>query len=72
MQKVQAVYEQHNRDGLRMIAVAQKNDVRWELSVDDERDLVLIGFVGFLDPPKESAKAAVTQPWITTAYGRLF
>lgn len=28
--------------------------------MDDERDLVLIGFVGFLDPPKESAKAAVT------------
>ena len=61
LQKVRAVYEQHNRDGLRMIAVAQKNDVAGgELSVDDERDLVLIGFVGFLDPPKESAKAAVT------------
>lgn len=61
LQKVQAVCEQHNRDGLRMIAVAQKNDVAGvELSVDDERDLVLIGFVGFLDPPKESAKAAVT------------
>lgn len=27
LQKVRAVYEQHNRDGLRMIAVAQKNDV---------------------------------------------
>ena len=61
LQKVRAVYEQHNRDGLRMIAVAQKNNVAGgELSVDDERDLVLIGFVGFLDPPKESAKAAVT------------
>ena len=61
LQKVQAVCEQHNGDGLRMIAVAQKNDVAGvELSVDDERDLVLIGFVGFLDPPKESAKAAVT------------
>lgn len=28
-------------------------------SVEDERDMVLIGFVGFLDPPKESAGAAI-------------
>lgn len=61
LQKVRAVYERHNRDGLRMIAVAQKNDVpAVELRVEDERDMVLIGFIGFLDPPKESAKAAVT------------
>jgi Mg2+-importing ATPase len=56
-----AVYEKHNREGLRMIAVAQKNQVpeSGAFSVADERDMVLIGFVGFLDPPKESAKAAV-------------
>lgn len=27
--------------------------------VDDESDMVLIGFVGFLDPPKPSAESAV-------------
>ena len=56
-----AVYEKHNSDGLRMIAVAQKNDVPDSntFSVADERDMVLIGFVGFLDPPKESAKSAI-------------
>jgi Mg2+-importing ATPase len=54
-------YEKFNSDGLRMIAVAQKNDVpeSGAFSVADERDMVLIGFVGFLDPPKESAKMAI-------------
>ncbi len=57
-----ATYEKNNADGLRMIAVAQKNEVPGSgaFSVADERDMVLIGFVGFLDPPKESAKAAIT------------
>ncbi len=55
------IYEKHNSDGLRMIAVAQKNNVPDSdtFSVADERDMVLIGFVGFLDPPKESAKSAI-------------
>ena len=55
-------YEKYNSDGLRMIAVAQKNEVPGSgaFSVADEKDMVLIGFVGFLDPPKESAKAAIS------------
>ncbi|MDR1806228.1 MAG: magnesium-translocating P-type ATPase [Clostridium sp.] len=54
-------YEKYNRDGLRMVAVAQKNEVpdSGEFSVADEKNMVLLGFVGFLDPPKESAKAAI-------------
>lgn len=55
------VYDLHNTDGLRMIAVAQKNEVPDidVFNVEDENDMVLIGFVGFLDPPKESAKTAI-------------
>lgn len=55
------VYAQHNNDGLRMIAVAQKNDIpeEHEFGIEDENDLVLIGFIGFLDPPKESAKPTI-------------
>lgn len=30
-----------------------------EFGVEDEKDLVLIGFIGFLDPPKESAKPTI-------------
>ena len=58
-----ATYERYNSDGLRMIAVAQKNEVpgSGSFSVADEKDMVLIGFVGFLDPPKESSKAAISM-----------
>ncbi len=56
-----SVYQKHNKEGLRMIAVAQKNEVPDSdvFGVADESNMVLIGFVGFLDPPKESAKAAI-------------
>lgn len=56
------VYEEHNRTGLRVIAVAQKNNVADvdAFGTQDECDMVLIGFVGFLDPPKESAALAVS------------
>jgi len=57
-----ATFESHNRDGLRVVAVAQKNNIGGieSFGVADEQDMVLIGFVGFLDPPKESCKAALT------------
>lgn len=56
-----STYEKYNSDGLRMLAVAQKNEVPDEdhFTVKDESQMVLIGFVGFLDPPKETAKSAV-------------
>jgi Mg2+-importing ATPase len=44
-----------------MLAVAQKNEVPDEdtFSVADECDMVLLGFVGFLDPPRPSAAEAI-------------
>ena len=56
-----SVYEKHNHDGLRVLAIAQKNNIHdiETFGVQDESDMVLIGFVGFLDPPKESAKQAI-------------
>lgn len=55
------VYEENNVEGLRVLAVAQKNEIHGigTFGVDDEKDMVLIGFVGFLDPPKISAKSAI-------------
>ena len=52
-----------NKDGLRVIAVCQKNELRDTtiFDVSDEKDMVLLGFIGFLDPPKESAKAAIEK-----------
>ena len=53
--------EDNNLEGIRVIAVAQKNNVHGVdvFGVQDESDMVLIGFVGFLDPPKESAATAI-------------
>ena len=59
--KAYQVYEENNNDGLRVIAVAQKNEINDvnTFGIQDESNMVLIGFVGFLDPPKESAKGAI-------------
>ena len=61
-EKVYEVYKKHNHDGLRVLAVAQKNEIHGveTFGVQDESNMVLIGFVGFLDPPKASAKKAIT------------
>lgn len=50
-----------NAEGLRVIAVAQKTDPRCvgEFGIADECDMVLMGFLAFLDPPKASAAGAV-------------
>ena len=55
------VYEENNKAGLRVLAVAQKNEIHGieTFGTSDESNMVLIGFVGFLDPPKESAKNAI-------------
>ena len=47
-------------DGFRVLAIAYK-DVQPQAaySKDDERDLVLMGYVAFLDPPKDSAAPAI-------------
>lgn len=52
-----------NKQGLRVVAVAQKNDITdiKNFSVKDESKMVLIGFIGFLDPPKESAKDEIAR-----------
>ena len=57
----QKIATENNLEGIRVIAVAQKNDIReaGAFGVDDENDMVLLGFVGFLDPPKPSAETAI-------------
>jgi len=47
-------------DGFRVLAVAYRDlDAKPAYSKDDERDLTLRGYVAFLDPPKETARAAI-------------
>ncbi len=57
------IVHEMNHNGMRVLAVAQKSFVEkaGEFSVDDEQEMVLIGYLAFLDPPKESAAAAIEQ-----------
>lgn len=52
-----------NEKGMRVIALAQKTNPRpvGEFSKKDESDMVLMGYLSFLDPPKESAYQAINE-----------
>ena len=53
-------HESLSRDGFRVLALAYRDfEPRQSYAKDDESDLVLAGYVAFLDPPKDTALAAV-------------
>ena len=57
----QAKTKELNEDGFRVVAVAYKEmpDGANGFSVADESDLTLLGYIAFIDPPKESAGPAI-------------
>ncbi len=61
--KAKAISEEMNSNGMRVLALAHKSFIRKErdFSIADENDMVLIGFLAFLDPPKPSAAEAIHQ-----------
>lgn len=61
VKKVMDMVNKMNDDGMRVLAIAQKNDIPDEntFSVADEKDMVLMGYIGFLDPPKDTAAEAI-------------
>ena len=59
--RIHEVTAQLNDEGLRVVAVAAKEipPAQETYSVADERELILIGHIAFLDPPKESTAPAL-------------
>ncbi|MCL2324485.1 MAG: magnesium-translocating P-type ATPase, partial [Actinomycetia bacterium] len=59
--RVLATVATYNARGMRVLGIAQKTNPSpvGAFSVADEADMVLIGYLAFLDPPKESAVAAI-------------
>ena len=62
-ENIKNISKQLNKQGFRIIAICQKNDINdvTKFSVNDEKNMALIGFIGFLDPPKESAKSSIEK-----------
>lgn len=58
---IRATVNEYNDDGMRVLGIAQKTNPSpaGAFSVADESDMVLMGYLAFLDPPKESAAKAV-------------
>ncbi|MCD8081189.1 MAG: magnesium-translocating P-type ATPase [Bacteroides sp.] len=62
-EKAYKICERMNKEGMRVLAVAHKSWVgkEREFSIADESEMVLIGYLAFLDPPKPSAANAIHQ-----------
>ena len=62
-ENIKRIAKELNKQGLRVVAVSQKNDLDKTsgFGVSDEKNMVLMGFIGFLDPPKETAKSSVEK-----------
>ena len=60
-QEVLAEVAQLNEQGLRVLGVSYKTDLDENdiFSVEDEGDMILTGYLAFLDPPKPSAAPAI-------------
>ncbi|MDI9576899.1 MAG: magnesium-translocating P-type ATPase [Thermoproteota archaeon] len=54
-------YDEYSARGLRVLGVAYKRlkEEKKTYSINDEVDMIFLGFVAFLDPPKETAKQSL-------------
>jgi P-type Mg2+ transporter len=63
-QQAMSLMNELNEDGLRVLGVAYKEmpaEAHKEYKVKDEHSLILMGFLAFLDPPKQSAEKAIAE-----------
>lgn len=61
-EKIEAQNLEFSRGGLRVLAFAYKELKEQEtLELEDEQDLVFLGLISMMDPPREESKAAVAE-----------
>lgn len=60
-QEILSEVAQLNEQGLRVLGVSYKSDLEedYDYEVKDESDMILTGYLAFLDPPKSSAAPAI-------------
>lgn len=61
--KILDLRNEYNAEGMRVLLIAVKEFEKGELTygVHDEKDLMITGFIGFLDPPKTTANASIKE-----------
>lgn len=62
-EKIQSLYSSLEKEGYRVLGIAWREEPmdHTHAVVSDESELILSGFAAFLDPPKESAKTALSS-----------
>ncbi|TGL45658.1 magnesium-translocating P-type ATPase [Leptospira perdikensis] len=62
LEKIRSVYTSLEKEGYRVLGIAWREETKEHKHavVSDETELTLSGFAAFLDPPKESAKTALS------------
>jgi Mg2+-importing ATPase len=63
LQKTLLLYESLSGDGFRVLAIAAKHLLEDDYVYDakDESDMIFLGFIAFLDPPKKDAYATIRE-----------
>ncbi|SHK45712.1 Mg2+-importing ATPase [Clostridium cavendishii DSM 21758] len=61
--EIEEIVTNLSKDGFRVLAIAYKivKEYKKEYSIKDESELTLLGFMAFLDPPKETAAQAIAK-----------
>ena len=61
IENMRKICKKLNEEGFRVVAICKKiiTNNKKDFNSTDEKDMTLLGFIGFLDPPKESAKEAI-------------
>ncbi|HXX54538.1 MAG TPA: HAD-IC family P-type ATPase, partial [Methanoregula sp.] len=60
-ERIDQIYQAQSTDGFRTLAVCYRklDAAQKRFSVDDEKEMVLVGLITFIDPPKESARESI-------------
>ena len=59
--KIAEINESFSRNGLRVLAFAKKYVDNNEIGLEDENDMIFVGLISMMDPPREESKDAVSE-----------
>lgn len=59
--KIAKINESFSRNGLRVLAFAKKYVDNNEIGLEDENDMIFVGLISMMDPPREESKDAVSE-----------